>query len=157
MSRDCEECALFVRLRCRVPATFLCSMNTQSKHVRCRRPVHNALTLKSLVRQSFIADSICRKKPRTGSQTLSHLTQAALSGGDIKRVQVGLDLLGGWCVCRRLSRYAVSVHQSVHVSVTVVHSDKTNKHIFNFYRGICCDAVSVRLSVSHVRGSRQNE
>ena len=37
-------------------------------------------------------------------------------------------------LCKRgLSRRAVSVHQSVRVFVTFVHSVKTNKHIFIFY------------------------
>jgi len=34
---------------------------------------------------------------------------------------------------RGLSRHAVSVHQSVCVFVTFVHSVKANKHIFNFF------------------------
>jgi len=37
-------------------------------------------------------------------------------------------------LCKRgLSCHAVSVHQSVRVFVTFVHSVKTNKHNFNFF------------------------
>jgi len=46
-----------------------------------------------------------------------------------------------------LSRHAVSVHQSVRVFVTFVHSVKTNKHIFIFYLRV---ATPFYLSVANV-------